>query len=297
MTASAYLLGRDIASLQAPFAAEDKLFVATGLDHQTIDPGTFSHCTFANISFKEASLKNTRFIDCVFVGCYFRRTSIEECMFNGCRFFDCDFPHVAIKGCDFRYCKFWRCFIPFGEMELSLPQEPNLRQELSRNLSLAAAGLGFPSEARAYRFCELRSNEEHLKAAVTAASKWYRDHYDPLRRLGALLGLILSILNRLLWGYGERPLILARNFLLIALIIFPLIYYSLRTGIQKSNGDAVSFVDTIYFSLHNILPAGFDSNMGAGTAGVQALSGIESLFAVVTASLFASYLFRWILHR
>ena len=94
--ASAYLLGRPSGKLAAPYQGADLAFGAARLDGQRIENGEFSHCTFANISFKEVDLRNSGFLNCVFIGCYFRRAELASSRFVGCRFFDCNFSHVAI---------------------------------------------------------------------------------------------------------------------------------------------------------------------------------------------------------
>jgi len=294
---NAYLVGPTAVPLEAPFRGEDKVFSATRLDGKTIEDGAFSHCTFANISFKEVKLTRVRFVHCVFIGCYFRRTDVEESVFTGCRFFDCDFPHIAIRGCDFRYSKFRTCFIPFAEMELSLPQEPNLREDLARNLAVETARLGFPGETRAFRMCQIRAREEHLKAAVRGDSQWYQDHYDILRRVGAAIQLTSSFLQRHLWGYGQRSHVLVRNFAILGFGIFPLVFYALRSDLSKTAGNGISLLDILYFSLQNMLPADIGSTISANTSLTRALAGIESLLAMIIAGLFVSYLFRSILDR
>lgn len=297
MTSAAYLVGRTAAPLEAPFRGEDRVFAATKLDGSTMEGGEFSHCTFANISFKQVKLRRVHFVHCVFIGCYFRRTDIQESAFIGCRFLDCDFPRIAIRGCDFRYSKFRTCFIHFGEIELSLPREPNLREDLARNLAVETAKLGFPKEARAFRMCQIRAREEHLKAAVKGESQWYREHYDILRRFGAAVNLSSSFLNRYLWGYGQRLRVLVINFVLLGFFIFPLAFYVLRDDLSKTAGSPIGLLDTIFFSLQNMLPAGMNAAISANSSLTRGLAGIESLLGVIIAGLFVSYLFRSILNR
>ena len=143
----------------------------------------------------------------------------------GCKFIDCEFPRVAVQGCDFRYSRFSRCVLPYAEIELSLPQEPNLREELSRNLALEASRVGQAEDAKAFRLCQIRSREEDLRAAMKGDSQWYREHYDALRRIGAGVSLTFSVLNRWLWGYGEKVTVLLRNSIIAAAVLFPLLFF------------------------------------------------------------------------
>src|SRR5215469_15402338 len=120
------------------------------------------------------------------------------------KFLSCDFPKATIQRCDFSSAKFSDCYVPFAEMEHSLPSQPNLREALARNLTIETDKLGLPGERRLYRMAELKAREQHLLAAVMARSAWYKAHFDPLARLGAASRLVGSYVNKLLWGYGER---------------------------------------------------------------------------------------------
>ena len=136
---SGYLVGRDPGQWPSGTSqAEDVVFAAVRKDGSRLEGMEFRHCTFANVSFKEATLEKCRFTDCVFLDCYFRRTKLSETAFIGCKFVGCDFPRVTIQSCDFKYSRFEGCALPFGELEHSLPREPNLREELTRGLAIAS---------------------------------------------------------------------------------------------------------------------------------------------------------------
>lgn len=289
--------GRELGSLTSPFSGQDKLFASARLDGQTVEGGRYNHCTFANISFKEVTLRSCSFLNCAFLGCYFRRSTLHDTSFVGCRFIDCDFPRVAVQGCDFRYSKFSRCLIPFDEIQLSLPREPNLREELARNLAVEAANLGLADDGREFRMCAIQSREEDLRAAMKAASTWYQEHYDTWRRFMAMLRLVRSILTRWLWGYGERAHTLVINSAVLSLLIFPALFYWKRAGLVNRTGGEIGAFDVLWFSLKNFLPSGVESDLIAHTPTLRAISGFEGLVGVIAAGLLASYLFRWILDR
>lgn len=292
MSYGAYLIGRTLSPLQAPFEGHDQLYASTRLDGMQITNGNYAHCTFANISFKEVGLSASHFSDCVFIGCYFRQTNIRNTQFSGCRFFDCDFPRVAIRSCDFPYCKFQNCFIEYSEMEHNLPQQPNIREELARVLGGVAADLGFPKDARKYRMCQIRSREENLKAAVKGSSQWYRDHYDFLRRVGAFFKLLNSYANRYLWGYGQRIWVLVLNFFLMTTVMFPVIFYVVRDHLKSDNIATFTFLDTMWFSLENILPIDLGINVYPVSTVTRLFAGLESVLSIVFVGLLVSYLFR-----
>ena len=294
---SALTLGRPIKKLQVPHCGQDTTFAAERFDFHNLSGAVYQHCTFANISFKEATLQNSRFIDCVFFDCYFRRTTLTDCAFVGCRFVDCQFPHVSIRSCDFRYAIFRDCYTPFSEMQYSLPSEPNIREELSRNLAVEAARRGASQEARRYRIAEIRAREANLGAAFRGASAWYQEHYDVMGRVRALATLILSLLNRWLWGYGESAWILIRNLLLACFLVFPLIFYALRGQLHDQLGSPTSFGDAVLFSMQNITPTGISSAVLAVGTWSRLAASFEATVGVVYIALLAAYLFRWSLNR
>ena len=294
MAYTAYVLGRHIIPLEPPYGGRNHVFAASRLDGGRIEGAAFQHCTFANISFKEATLNDLRFENCVFISCYFRRATLSNASFVGCRFIDCNFPRVAIRGCDFRYCSFSSCFIPFSEMQLSLPKEPNLRQDIARNLAIESAKLGYPDDARLYRMCAIASREQDLKFAMAGATEWYRQHYDVIRRIGAFFSLAGSVLNRWFWGYGENAWVLIRNYFILAMLVFPVLYYWLRDQLGATLPSKIRFVDVFLFSLENIMSPGIHSGVFPNSVMTRICAGTESLLGVVIAGLFISYLFAWV---
>ena len=297
MPHGAYFLGRTQVPLSAPFKFTDRIFGGDRVDGQTIGPGSIEHCTFANVSFKKSNINSTIFNDCVFIGCYFRRAAISDCRFVGCRFFHCDFPYISIRGSDLRYSKFINCFLTYSEIQLSLPQEPNICEELCKNLAEEAAKLGHREQASLFRLREIRAREENLRAAFSGATEWYRSHYDGWRRLGAGLRFLGSVFNRWMWGYGERARVLLYNFFILGVVIFPGLFYWYREELTLRSGGDIKLLDTIYFSLSNIIPNGVESFIVPTSMTMRLCVLFESFIGLVIAGLFVSYLFRWILHR
>ena len=292
-----YTLGRTLIPLKRPYRARDRAFAAARLDDLTIQEGDFRHCTFVNISFKAAVIKSSSFVDCIFVGCYFRRAELAGSSFVGCRFVDCNFSHVAIKSTSFNYCTFRACQLPFDELAHSLPREPNIREALARNLYVESSRLGLASDARKYRMAEIRAREDHLAQAIYSRSTWYQEHFDTVGRVRAAAQLASSLVNRWLWGYGERAWILTRNAILLAVAVFPAAYLALSAGFVKADGGPVNAVDALVFSLVTMIPGGIDREIQPVDSVPRALAIIQSLVGLIMIALFASHIFRWSLHR
>ena len=292
-----YAIGREATPLRSPFQAKDAAVGSTRLDGLEIKDARFRHCTFANVSFKESTIQNGEFMDCVFVRCYFRRATLNNSQFIGCQFTDCHFGKVTIRSTQFTHSTFERCQIPFDELHYNLPPEPNLREELARRLFLESTRLGLASEARKYRVAEMEAREANLRAAVAGRSQWYREHFDGLARWRAAAQLVLSLLNRYLWGYGQQAWTLFRNVVVLSLLAFPLFFYIVRTELSGPNGEAVGFSEILYFSLDNMIPSDIGSETMAAGLVARLLAGTESAFGLLALALFASHMFRWSLHR
>ena len=274
----------------------DRTFAVQRLEKIEVEDANYKHCTFINVGFKEVKFKNSEFFNCIFVGCYFRRTQFFNCSFLGCNFIDCKFPYISINSCDFRYSNFRDCQILFSEIKHSLPSEPNLREDLSRNLALESQKLGLHQEAKRYKTIRMNAHEEHLKAAFFGESTWYQEHFDMIARTRAFFEWLISRVNGCLWGYGEDIFILIRN-LAIVLILFPLLFFLCSGELEHKSGHTITSQDIFYFSLENILPAGVVSGVTATGRITQLLAGLESFIGVLLTALFAMYIFRWSLQR
>ena len=303
MTAEAYFLGRAAGIIEPPYRGSDQVYASQRLDGAAIGKPTYEHCTFANISFKDAKLEDGRFLNCVFVACFFRKADVRSCSFLSCRFIDCEFPSTSFSGCDFRYTRFAGCYLPFDEIEHNLPPEPNLREQLARNLAREAAALGDPRTARTYRLCEVHARESHYWAAVMGKSKWYKDHYDGPARVGIALRIGGSLLNRILFGYGERLRVVFRNFLVATLVIFPILFYSIPGGLSVSSTAASTAVSqpplwaALEFSISNAVAGALHSPIEAAGISARFAALAQIVLTAIWASLVAGYLFRWSLQR
>lgn len=297
---SAYLIGRASQSLQAsiapPTTLSDKLFAGERLDGQTLQGLAFSHCTFANISFKDVLLKQTSFTDCVFFECYFRKTRLEGCTFSGTRFIDCRMPHVQIRSSAFSYVGFRGCHVPFDEIEHSLPAAPNEREQLTLNLAQESERAGESRQAYAYRLAAFSARREHLVAAVLGKSSWYREHFTGVGRVKAAFEVVRLAFNRVLWGYGESLGRLVANYLVLMSVVFPLLFYWFRSAFQ-SNGNIPGTAQLIGLSCSVMLRVSAMSSVIPTNRTGLWLLGIESFVSLLFVALFGSYLFRWIVRR
>jgi len=288
---SAYLLSRPVTRLTEPWSHQDVVFAADRLDGVTIELGIFGHCAFANISFKGAELRDCHFIDCIFVGCYFRKTLISGCKFDGCRFIDCDFPKTRVQRSSFAFPRFSGCFISFEEMRPNLPSEPGLRVIAANELAREAQAAGETNDARLYRIAALRAHEKHLWAGFRASTSWYKERYDVLARLRSGAAWLASQVNRLVWGNGERGVVLLGNFLLLTFAVFPLVFYLLRDNLSTPRGSLTA-ADYLLLSIDNMTARSGFSGISLLSTSTRAATAFEVAMGLVAMGLFVTILFR-----
>lgn len=295
---AAYLVGRQKRLLSAKGSDEsDVLFAAERVDEQSIEKRSYTHCTFANISFLGAEVKNCVFEDCVFIGCYFRKALLKSVEFKGCRFIGCDFPKTRVDSSRFGYCQFYRCVIEYDELKHSLPQEPNIRRDLAANLALAAESLGRSREARRYRLEAIDAHGKHLWAGVKHQSGWYREHFPGVRRFTAFAEVVGSRLNGLIWGHGERWGTLVVNFAILTFVVFPLLLLYAAGGIVVEGSTVISPSDAVWISVGTILPTVGSMEVAATTGLARGVLALEAFSGLVIGGLLVTLVFRTIIRR
>lgn len=297
MSAAAFLVGRKHTRLLPTTSTTDALFAGQLLDGEKFSGVEFQNCTFANVSFKGCDLSGVKFDNCTFASCYFRNARLTSVEFRASRFIDCDLSKIDVRTCDLKwYNTFQGCFIPFRELEQSLPGEGNLKAHLCSTLSDEARRAGALKDAGLYRQAGAEAREAHLLAAVRQASQFYKDKYKGWNRFGAFVDYAASRSRGWLWGYRNSFLVVLRNWALLTLLAFPLAFIPLRADITEA-GAKPSLPDLWLVSLGNTLP-------GSGIVRAEFLSWparliafSEVLVGLLLAGLAVSLLFRAVFDR
>jgi hypothetical protein len=293
------LVGRTPTRLQTqqPPVVSGALFEADRVDAKRFEGIRFEHCTFANVSFKEAELVSCTFENCAFIDCYFRLATLDSSRFLGSKFINCDFPKPSFRQCSFVYVEFRDCYVPYAEFEASLPPEPNLWRVLAENLAREAEAAGASGDARRYRLQAYRAYERYLWNGLLGADAWSRAHFPSLpERTLAGLRLIGRWINRLIWGYGERGLVLARNAIIVGFGLFPLIFYVVRDHLTQTGGK-VGPASYFLLSVDNLLNRTGFSGVDPTNPLSRLLVGLEVFVGLILIGLAVTLLFRWITRR
>lgn len=282
--------GRQLKQLAAPWTGHDSLFDSDRLNNQPVLDARYEHCTFTNISFLKARVSGGRFRNCTFVDCYFRDAVLSACDFTGCKFINCNFGHVRIEGGEWKYSKFVECLILYRDFRYALPNEPNLRMPLAKDLTVQAEKLGETSEARKYHLDYLNARKNHLLAGVKAETEWYQKHFKTVDRLGAAFQLVSYYFNSLLWKHGESAWRLLVSALLVSFVLFPLLY-----GVSDRQDS--QYLSLLWLSLSNFFLLDRLSNVSLTGELMRVYSAVEALAGILFAGLYVTVLVKALLRR
>jgi hypothetical protein len=293
----AYLVGRDIVTELPPDKdGLSQLYAAVLADERTYKGLTFTHCTFANVSFKGCKLDQVTFSNCVFIDCYFRDARLDKCKFAGSKFINSDLSKVDIRSCDFRYYNtFVNCFIKYSKLRESLPGEGNLKSHLCANLAREARNAGFSTDEGLYRQDGAKALERHRLDAVRGVTPYFVEHYKG-RRFSTAYKWLASRLRGYAWGYRRSWLVVLRNWAILTLGVFPGLFLLCRSSLERG-GKPASVGDAWLASLGNILPGSGISDVKFLSTGSLILAFVEVLLGLLFAALITALLFRSVFER
>lgn len=295
----ALIVGRNPRELdQEPITGgSEELYAAERLDGKTIVGQVFKHCTFANISFKKTTLTRCEFLNCAFLDCYFRHTKIANCKLTACKFIECNFDKPNFVDNTLAFIEFRGCFVEFEFFRHCLPVDPGYRGAIADELVREASNAGALSDARKYRLVGEEAFERDLwNLAWASGGAYYEKPRPPIDRAKAAFRWAGRKFNRLLWGYGERGMILARSFFVTALA-FALAFRLFVESELAHGGRSLSTTEYALFSLDNLLAGtGFSDVDPTGTA-ARWVAGAEVFIGLMFIGLFVSLVFNWIRRR
>lgn len=295
-----YLLNRSIANLHEASSSEiieNNIYANERHDKKEYNHLVIQNSTFATMGFKLNKFNDCSFRYCIFINCYFRGAYFNNVIFNGCKFIDCNFASTSYINCDFTYASFKGCYIEYDALRDSLPREGNLRWALCTNLSIECLNLGSYDNYRKYYFEEMKATEEKNIEIILRRQSYYKSKYGSWNAFIALLNLIISKINKIFWGYGERISTLIFNIFVV--ILFFSIYYFNAGDIFAINGSRIltslTFYNSIYLSICNF--ANISSDISATVSVVRYIFLLESVIGVIAMGFFVTALFKYINRR
>ena len=261
-------------------APRDALIANETPDGFKISGRVVQRSVWVDVSLMQAKVEKCDFSYSTFANCYFRGAHFRGCDFTGCRFIGCNFRSSALEDCNLRYTKWDRTDIPRSTLLGNLPAQPNLAQQVLIQLRLNATSVGEYEDARQFLYEAEKRSRKHFVEVMRCREDYYRRKYSTsLARVAAPFRYLKSLLNKLLWGYGEQPLRLTVNGLLATLVL----------GLVRALGNEPFDVSEAF----RLSVAAFVSAPAAGAGGAPSMWAlIQSLIGVVYIAFLAASLHR-----
>lgn len=278
----------------------DIVFAGYRWDAQAVfDNIRFDNCVFSKLGLKKSKFTHINMGHSVFISCYFKGTCFNYCDFTGAVFIDCNFDEATFVDCEFLYAQFKECYITYDAIKNNLPRKwHNLTRDLCRNLGLEALHAGDDENFRKYYFEEKRANERYyLKKfhhSKTEDGGYYYNKYNVWDECSGLFHFLLSKLNHVLWGYGERLGRLIVN-MCIVVTLYWIIYEQMPI---LREGKALRWYDGLYISLSNFFTMSpVASYTFPNSWAYQFASVSEAGIGVIFVGFFVAAVFRYINRR
>lgn len=213
--------------------------IQISVSHKAIEGEVWKHCLFKDFNALKTEFKNCDFRYSHFERAYFRNAQFINCNFEGAFFVDCNFKGSNFDNCDIKYARFQRTLVELDDLIASLPAEPNIRQEMLKNLRANAIEVGdYASQSRLI-LQEIEAAKLHHRYALVGYDSYYKKKYlGYLPKAKAFFRLAGLHIGGLVWGHGEKSgrLLLSSTFLL--LLLTGLNFWSVLPRVSWSETDS-----------------------------------------------------------
>jgi hypothetical protein len=226
--------------------------------------------------FRDVGFKNARFAGCNlsqvnFSDCYLRRAQFEKCDLVNSRFESCDFSQAVISESRVDFASFRNCEISLETIKFRKDATPRAMVRVCRGLKLNAMSMGNFADA----------------GELTYLEKTYEriGHFRE-RAWGRWLG---SVVQDLLWGYGERPWRLAFA-MTFNIVLFGTLFHVLDPLPDKT------FWEHVYFSGITYLTVGY-GDLSPATPLARLISVICAAAGIATFGLLIASVTKKVMYR
>ena len=187
--------------------------------------------------FRDVGFKNARFEDCNFSqssfdDCYLRRAQFTRCDIVNAHFESCDFSQAVIADSRVDFASFKNCEIQLETIRFQKEATPRAMVRVCRSLKLNAMSMGNFADAGELTYLE----KTYERRALYARKEW--------------AGWLGSLVQDLLWGYGEKPWRLA------LVMLFNILFFGVMLhAVEALPGKG--FWEHVYFSGITYLTVGY----------------------------------------
>jgi hypothetical protein len=142
----------------------------------------------------------------------------------------------------------------------------------------------------------ISARQQHLVGAIRGENSWYQEHFSGFARLLAALRWLASRVNGWIWGHGEKWHVLARNLVIMTLVVFPALFWIASDGLDKNSGP-LNPVDYFAVSVASVLSAAHISTVELADTTTRLVAASAAFAGIVSAGLFITILFRAVTRR
>ena len=246
-----------------------------------IEETQIDKCYLKNVNlrwatFRDVGFKNARFASCnlsqaSFEDCYLRRAQFEKCDLVNSHFDSCDFSQATIAESRVDFASFRNCEITLETIRFRSDVTPRAMVRVCRGLKLNAMSMGNFADAGELTFLEKMYERQGFK----------RD-----REWARWAG---SVLQNLLWGYGERPWRLALA-MVFNIVLFGTLFHFLDPLPGKN------WWEHVYFSAITYLTVGY-GDLAPHAPLAQLISVLCACAGIGTFGLLIASVTKKIMHR
>jgi uncharacterized protein YjbI with pentapeptide repeats len=247
------------------------------IEETQIDKAYLKNVNLRWATFRDVGFKNARFVNCNlsqanFEDSYLRRAQFEKCDLVNSHFTNCDFSQAVIAESRIDFASFENCEIRLENIRFRHDAGAQAMVRVCRSLKLNAMSMGNFADAGELTYLE----KTHERRALYQRAAWGQ--------------WLASLVQDLLWGYGEKPWRLA--LVMIAnIVIFGTILWTVD-GLAAGK----AYWEYLYFSGITYLTVGYgdiapDTPLAKFISVLNAGTGIAT-FGMLIASVTKKVMYR-----
>lgn len=268
------------------------MFLNNGFDrNKQYEHINFNRCTFSMVSFLKCKLENVKFEHCIFVECYFKKSELNQIKYSNCKFICCVFSGIKMVNCEFFYTEWEKSYIKYNEIIGCMPKKSNYRRRLCKVMARNCLDDGNIDEYRKFFFEEKEAAENKYLDIVFMRDEYNTQNYKFYDRIRYVIKYIGSIINKKIWGYGEK----ISNILVTCLLvisIFTLCFLPTQTIDNNTSIEQFGskIFNSIYVSVCNFF--GLSCEIALEEMGWRYLAIFEGAIGIALMGILVAALFR-----
>ena len=143
-------------------------------DGIVVEDAIMRRCRLENLGLKQAVFKKCGITHSQVIDCYMRQARFDEVDFTGSYFVNCNLEKAKLHMCQFDYATFTRCRLNVDEMLGCLPESPNLKRRMLREIRRNQESMGEKRSADILLLRELKAERDELREILRGRTSYYK---------------------------------------------------------------------------------------------------------------------------